>query len=131
MATEPDASTPEELELEAALNRQKIAEAELAEATAKQSLQRLVLPDTVTAGLDGSITANDGAGYFSQLLAYQVLDDLTDHIAGTIAAKIDGKDVIVSHSFKLGDQFTLWSIVDARLTNVPDASGRLAQRLPG
>ncbi|PUB81667.1 MAG: hypothetical protein DBP02_17795 [gamma proteobacterium symbiont of Ctena orbiculata] len=113
--------TPEQIELEKAQNEQKIAEAKklaaeakLAEETAKKSLKELDLPDSETKGLEGTITASDTAGYMAELLAYESLSDATEKVARSLKDKLGGKQVIISTSFDVGDQFALWNLLDTR-----------------
>jgi len=116
MSNEVAEKTEEELAVEKAENEKKIAEAKLAEAQAKKSLKNLNLPQSETKGLEGKFTLKEGAGYYSELLAYDALDIASKTIAGQISKSV-GDTLIISQDFNISQQFVLWDIINVRLTD--------------
>ncbi|MFT6046361.1 MAG: hypothetical protein ACI9WC_002067 [Arenicella sp.] len=114
MPTAP--KTPSELALEVAENAQKIAAAELAEAQSKKTLRELNLPKTETKGLEGKFTLNEGAGYYSEIMAYSALQDAVSKVATNINHTCSNK-LIISTDFNIGQQFILWNILSVRMAD--------------
>ena len=77
-----------ELRANIAEQEKKAAEAEQAVAVARRAKAIAVFPATETAGVDGSVSVSESAGYFAEVLAYDSLDAATETIAQDVSSAI-------------------------------------------
>lgn len=111
----PPPSTLEEIALAKAENRQKIAEAELEEAKAKLELKKLKFSNSSTNGLEGTITVETGAGYYSQILAFDSLNISTADIISDLGTEIHSKNIIIGNNFNVLSQTALWNAIEIQI----------------
>ena len=110
--------TPLEIELEIAKQKQQLAEAKKAEAEALKALAAAKLPSTETKGMDGTVTVNDGAGYYAEVLAYNALDDIAETIADDIIQDVKDKPVVILGQVELKEAAALANLLDLKITNL-------------
>ncbi len=99
---------------------QKKAEALKAIAEANKAAVAASLPATETKGKTGSVTVDDKAGYFAELMAYSTLSDSACSIDEMLQKEVKGKTVVVTAQVDLSQQAALWELVHLKLGRFQD-----------
>jgi len=113
------------LEADKKEQEQKILDAEVAIAAAKRKKLTDQLPSTETKGKEGVITINDGAGYYSKVLALNSMQEAANSIAedligpvvgnATPENKLTGNVVFIVSGMEISDLAGKWSVLNSRV----------------
>ncbi len=106
-----DPNSALEREKEEAVLRADIAEAKKRETLAEVEEAKAGAGETDQ--LEGTVTLNEGAGYFSEILAYRSLDGAACNIARkvTSATKDTGKAIVLTDQIEIAELSARWNLV--------------------
>ena len=101
--------------LAAALETEKqIEQAKKDIAEAKRDALLAQLPSSETKGAAGTVTLNDKAGYFAELMAYGTLSTAAAQIAKGLGTGC-GRTVVLTDQLELSQKVQLWRLIKTRL----------------
>lgn len=130
--TEP--TNPALMPLEEELARldleKKIAERKKEIAEAEQATREAKLPETDTEGLEGTVTLQDGAGYYSEILAYRTLSKTSDNLADKVRKSLENETVVLTDEFDLSQNAALWEIIHGKLKDFEQRFDALLKQYP-
>ena len=118
---ETEEKTTLEKKVEEAKLKQQLAEAKKAEAEALKAAREAKLPSTETKGLTGTVTVNQGAGYFAEILAYEAVEDAAEEIANKVVKRLNGGSLIILGQHDLSQEAALWNLLKIKLEVVTEA----------
>lgn len=96
----------------------EIAENKKKEAESLKETLKAKLPSSETKGLEGTVTINPKAGYYSEILAYEALQNCSKKIADTIASKLNKNDeLIIIGQANLAEEAILWNLLDLKISD--------------
>ncbi len=106
-----------EKEVEIAKQKKELAEAQKAEAEALKAAAEAKLPSTETKGLSGTVTINQGAGYYAEILAYEAMNDCAEEIAKKVKDKLGSQNdtLIIIGQTDLTEQAALYSLLKLKI----------------
>ncbi|MCP4900757.1 MAG: hypothetical protein GY906_27650 [bacterium] len=103
--------------LEALKREKEIAELKKQIAEAEKATRATGLPDTDTTGKEGTVSIDDKAGYYGEVLAYRSLTDAASQIAQKIGVPGPTAGVVViTTETSLRTKAMLWGVVSSKLT---------------
>jgi hypothetical protein len=111
----PNFKTALQKEKEDAVLKADIAEAEKRESEAKVAIAKA--GGGSTQPLDGTVTLNEGAGYFSEILAYNSLQIAAEEIAKDVVSKTkdSGKKIIITDQVNIAALSAMWNLVSHQI----------------
>ncbi len=138
---EPDQITAEMNELklrqvkantEKAISEANQAAAEADKAAAEASIEAIKSKWSIseTEGLKGTITLEDSAGYYAEILAYMALDDAAQDIAVKTKDKLKAGDLIILGEVDLTTEKALWNLLNLKLDLAIDKIEELTITIP-
>ncbi len=96
----------------------EIAEDKKKEAESLKETLKTKLPSSETKGLQGTVTINPNTGYYSEILAYEALQNCTKKIADNIFNKLSENDeLIIIGQTNLAEEAVLWNFLNLKISD--------------